>query len=210
MGKITAITRQKKNKSRVSIFIGDDYFGSLDEKTFLESGLKTGDELSDEKWRVFQEQGENQLAFNKGISYISKLMRSKKQVKEYLLKKGYDEPAILYAIDKMSEYKYIDDEAFAKMVLSHQINVKKVGLIAAKDALRKNGISKNISESVLEGYDEDTQFKNARQQYEKLLKKYLSEEDDFKKRHKISQAMARRGFNWDMIKRVSRSYEETS
>jgi len=32
----------------------------------------------------------NQSAFNKGISYISKLMRSEKQVKEYVVSQAYD------------------------------------------------------------------------------------------------------------------------
>lgn len=210
MCKITSIKRQVKNKSRVSIFVDDEYFGSLDEKTFMESGLKSGDYLDQDKWEVYQEQGENQSAFNKGISYISKLMRSRKQVIDYLKKKGYEDPAIKYATDKMAEYKYIDDVAFAKMVLSHQVNVKKVGIIAAKAALKKNGISNNIIEDTMLEYNDSMQLENAKQQYQKLLKKYQNEEDSIKKKQKISQAMARRGFSWEMIKSAINLSEDFS
>ena len=203
MGKITSITRQSKNKNRVSIFVEGEYFGSLDEKTLVESGLKAGDELSDETWSRAAEQGENQSAFNKGISYISKLMRSEKQVRDYLAKKGYEEPAVEYAAQKMKEYNYIDDKAFAKMILSHQINVKRAGAMAAKAALRKNGIPADIVEDTLEMYGGEDELENAKRQYEKLAKKYHREEDGQKKRQKIFQAMARRGFGWDTIKKGS-------
>lgn len=210
MCKITSIKRQMKNKNRVSIFVDGEYFGSLDEKTFMESGLKSGDALNQEKWQVISEQGENQSAFNKGISYISRLMRSKKQVVDYLKKKGYEEPAIKYATNKMAEYKYIDDTAYAKMILSHQVNVKKVGLISAKVSLKKNGIAKEIIEETILEYSESEQMENAKYHYQKLLKKYRNEEDNQKKKNKISQAMARRGFSWEMIKSVSQNYYESS
>lgn len=207
LGTITQITRQVKNKNRVSIFLDGDYFGSLDEKTFLESALKAGDKLTEDKWRTFQEQGENQLAFNKAIGYISKLMRSEKQVREYLHKKGFESGAVDYAINKMREYKYIDDEAYAKMVLSHQINVKKAGHMAAEQALRKNGIPSDVAQSVMDSYSDDDELDNAKAQYGKLLKKYMREEDENKKKHKIAQAMARKGYDWETVRRAARSFE---
>ena len=207
IGEITQITRQVKNKTRVSIFVDGDYFGSLDEKTFLESALKAGDKITEDKWRALQEQGENQLAFNKAIGYISKLMRSEKQIREYLNKKGFEEGAVEYAIKKMREYKYIDDQAYAKMVLSHQINVKKSGHMAVEQALRKNGIPNDIAQSVMLSYGDDDEFENAKAQYEKLLKKYMREEDEKKKKHKIAQSMARKGYDWETVKRAARSFE---
>lgn len=202
MCEITSITRQVKNKNRVSIFVDSYYFGSLDEKTFLESGLKTGDKINLEIWQKLQEQGENRIAFNKGISYISRMMRSEKQVRQYLKKKGFEAPAIEFAANKMKDYNYIDDENFAKMVLSHQINVKKMGLTAVKQALYKNGINNDITDEVLLKYDEEKQFENAEQLAEKLIKRYKNIEDKKEKIRKISQAMIRRGYSWDMINRA--------
>jgi regulatory protein len=208
MGKITSVTRQQKNKERVSIFVDGEYFGALDEKTFADAGLKSGDELTDERWAELSEQGENRSAFNRGIYYISKVMHSKKQVEDYLVKKGYEQPAVDYALNKMSEYGYIDDESYARMIMSHQINVKHAGSFAAKAELRKKGIPDDITESILAEYDDDSQFENAKIQYEKLARKYSSELDESKRKQKIAQAMARRGFDWETIKRAARSFEE--
>ena len=209
MGKITSVTRQKKNKERVSIYVDGEYFGSLDEKTFVDAGLKSGDKLTDERWAELSVQGENRAAFNRGIYYISKAMHSKKQIKDYLVKKGYEQPAIDYALDKMSEYGYIDDEAYGRMILSHQINVKHAGTFAAKGELYKKGIPQDIAERILSEYDDDSQFENAAIQYAKLEKKYRRESDERKKRQKIAQAMARRGFDWETIKKAERSFEES-
>jgi regulatory protein len=208
MGKITSVTRQQKNKERVSIFVDGEYFGALDEKTFADAGLKSGDELTDERWAELSEQGENRAAFNRGIYYISKVMRSKKQVRDYLVKKGYEQPAIDYALDKMSEYGYLDDMAYGRMIMSHQINVKHTGSFAAKAELRKKGIPEDIAESILSEYDDDSQFENAKIQYSKLERKYSREQDAKKKRQKIGQAMARRGFDWETIKKAERFFEE--
>ena len=207
MGKITSVTRQQKNKERVSIFVDGEYFGALDEKTFADSGLKSGDELTDERWAELSVQGENRAAFNRGIYYISKVMRSEKQVRDYLIKKGYEQPAIDYALDKMSEYGYIDDEAYGRMIMSHQINVKHAGAFAAKAELYKKGIPEDIAESILSEYGDDSQLENAKIQYEKLDRRYNRETDTQKKRQKIAQAMARRGFDWEIINKAERSFE---
>lgn len=199
MCKITSVTRQVKNKSRVSIYVDGAYFGALDEKTFLNSGLKTGDNLSSKLWEELFLKAENEAAFNKALSYISRLMRSKKQMIEYLKKKGYEENAIEYAIQKLQEYKYIDDESFASMILSHQVNVKHAGMMAVKNAMYKNGIDKKISEKIVLNYDDIKQLENAKILAKKLIKQYRRIEDKHEKKRKIKQAMMRRGYSWDMI-----------
>ena len=197
--KITSITHQKRNKNRVSIFVDDEYFGSLDERTFLSSGFKSGDVLDASLWKSLCTESENQSAFNKGLTYISKLMRSEKQMKEYLAKKGYDIPAIDFAITKLIEYKYINDHAFAEMILSHQMHVKKTGLLAISQTFYKYGISNEIAQQVMTKYDVYAQQNNANELAEKLFKRYRTLDDAYKKKQKISQAMQRRGFSWDMI-----------
>lgn len=181
MCKITSITRQVKNKNRVSIFIDGNYFGSLDEKTFVNSSLKTGDTLDSATWDKLQREGECESAFNKAISYISKLMRSEVQVAKYLEKKGYHEQAITYAIEKLKDYKYIDDEAYAKMILSHQTNVKRVGQMAIRHALKQKGISSEICEKVLMDYEEEDELENAIQHAQKLCNRYKNLDDEYKK-----------------------------
>ena len=157
MRKITAIKRQKKNSSRVSIFCDWEYFGALDEKTFAESRLKTGDELTDEMWETLSVKKENEAAFNRALSYIARAMHSEKQIREYLAKKEFEDNAIDFATDKLKEYKYIDDESFAKMILSHQIKVKHAGVLAIKQEFYRKGIDSETSEKVLLEYDETMQ-----------------------------------------------------
>jgi regulatory protein len=108
----------------------------------------------------------------------------------------------------MSEYGYLDDMAYGRMIMSHQINVKHTGSFAAKAELRKKGIPEDIAESILSEYDDDSQFENAKIQYSKLERKYSREQDAKKKRQKIGQAMARRGFDWETIKKAERFFEE--
>jgi regulatory protein len=208
MCKITSIERQVKNKNRVSIFVDGEYFGSLDEKTFVKSTLKTGDTLVSDTWNTLQREGECESALNKAIAYISKIMRSESQVKRYLEKKGFHEEPIDHAVEKMKNYKYIDDEAYAKMILSHQINVKRVGQMAIRHALRQKGISGEISDKVLETYEEEEELQNAIKHAQKLYNRYKNLDDKYKRKSKISQNMARRGFSWDIIEQAINRIEE--
>ena len=51
----------------------------------------------------------------------------------------------------------------------------------------------------MEEYDYDKEYENAVSMAQKLLKKHAKVEDEYKRKQKISSAMARAGFDWDTI-----------
>lgn len=112
--KITQISAQQKNKDRCNIFIDGEYSFSVSTETVYKFYLKTGKELSEEEITAIKEDGERTSALNLATEYLSKAYKTRKQVKDYLLKKGYSDDAVYYAVSRLTETGYINDSEYAR------------------------------------------------------------------------------------------------
>ena len=116
MPKITSITEQVKRKDRCNLFVDGSFFASVSLITIMKNRIKVGDEIEEKALKELVEESERSIALNKAAEYLSKSLRTKRQVKEYLLKKGYDEQVVWYCIDKLKEYEHV---IIAGEALSH-------------------------------------------------------------------------------------------
>ena len=114
MAKITAITSQTKNKDRVNIFLDGEYSFSVSLDTVLNYHLKSGEELTEKEIEEITTVSDKEKALNKGLTYVSKTLKTKKQVKTYLFSKGYSPQTVDYVINKLIEFGFINDIEYAK------------------------------------------------------------------------------------------------
>ncbi len=196
---ITDIKKQVHNKNKVSIFTDGNYYNSLFDETLASSGLKIGDSITDEEFSSLQIESQKKLAFNKSLDYLGHRIRAVSEVKEYLEKKEYCEEAIVYTVEKLHEYKLLDDLNFARTLVRDRMNAKQKGKNYIVSNLKKYKIENEIVQKVMEEYDYDKEYENAVSMAQKLLKKHAKVEDEYKRKQKISSAMARAGFDWDTI-----------
>ena len=66
-------------------------------------------------------------AYYTALKYIKTKLRTKKEVKEYLLKKNYNDSNIEYATRRLEQEKYIDERLYAKSYILDAINLKNIG-----------------------------------------------------------------------------------
>lgn len=197
---VTDIKKQVHNKNKVSIFVDDNYYDSFFDETYISSKIKIGDELTDDQFLKIKLESEKKLSFNKSLDYIAHRMRAISEVRQYLKRKDFCDEAIDYAIDKLYEYKYIDDKKFANAYTKDRINIKLKGKRYILAQLNKYKIDKEIIQSIEDEYDYDKEYENAQKLVIKLNKKHVKEENKYKRVQKISAAMARMGYDWDTIK----------
>lgn len=117
MPKITQITIQSNKKDRCNIFVDGEFRIGLSIETVMRRRLKTGMEITDKELSEIAFDGEKEEALAKALNYVSKNLKTKKQVKTYLYGKGYSECVVYYVIDKLKEYDYINDEEYARRYL---------------------------------------------------------------------------------------------
>ncbi len=195
MAIITKIEPQKKDKTKVSLFLDDKFYHGLFVDVVIKYSLKENQEI-DVKWleKIIIE-SEKQLAFNKALNYMGEAFKTKKQVYDYLKKKEYKSETIEYVIDKLKEYNYLNDEKYCEWYIRTHKN--KYGKNMLKSKLYEKGISKNILENALNDFesDEDEILTLLRK---KIGNKTLTQE----LLTKTIRFMAGRGFDYEDIKNV--------
>lgn len=196
MGVITKIEEQK-NKNRVNIFVDDSFFCGLEKETAVIFGLKLNKEVDEKELEQAVIKSEEKRSFEKAISLIEKKMNTKKELKDKLLKRGFSEDCIKSTINKLEEYHYIDDDLYAKLFIEQNPNLSKK-MISNK--LMQKGINKEIIEKNLLCIDNETEYENCMALAKKILK--TSKIENFNDKQKFMAKLVRRGFSFDIIKKV--------
>lgn len=188
MGKITDIQKQKRNKTRVSIFIDGEFICGLDEVAVASSRLKIGDEITPDELKRVVEKSELNSAFERAAGYLSASPRAKKEIWRYLTDKGYDKNIIEQTIQKLDSYHYIDDYLYAQSYIKSKF--KKYGSFRISAELRQKGIAQEIIDELLDEAPKENIIEIA----EKYLKSHKSAD-----KQKLKRFLAGRGFSWDSI-----------
>ncbi len=188
---ITDIAYQTKNKSRCNLFIDGEFFCGLSLETVLKFRLKKGNEFEIGELKQLIEQNERSEALAKAANYLSKTLKTKRQVKDYLLKKGYSKDIVWYCIDKLKEYNYIDDCEYSKRYIDSLSKTQGKRMIEYK--LMMKGVKKQDIESAYEESDVDSKASA-----KLVAEKYLRNKEKTKENiHKAYRYLIGRGFNYD-------------
>lgn len=192
MSIITKLEYQKNNPDRANLYLDDKFYSGISVELCIKEHLKSGIEIDEEKLNDLILEDEKGVAFTKAINYVSNNYKTTKQVKDYLYKKGYNKNTISHVIEKMEEYKYLDDEGYAKQfVLTYS---KKYGKLKLISGLRSKGISDKIIDTLFDGEIE------IRSDIENVANKYLKNKIiDDKTYVKLSRFLYSRGFEFDEI-----------
>ncbi len=192
MSQITSILVAKGKKSRRHIYIDGEFVCTLDEFNVYKYRLKVGSEITREELEQISLESEVDTAFGLALNLISKMQKTTKQVFDYLSSKGYPRIVCNSVVKKLQEYKYVDDEQYAKMYVATYIT--KYGRAKIKFMLSNKGVSSQIIENVLE---------NAPNQDDVVIeytKKYMQNKDWNSQNYaKLSRFLANKGFGWSEI-----------
>ena len=136
--------------------------------------------------------------FNKALKYLSYKNRSTKEIYDYLIKKGFSETEINEAIEKLIEYKFLDDTNFSEIFIrDRQLKGRSKRMISYE--LKQKGINRDTAEKTLESAKDD--LKTAKEYIEKRMHQF-NRLDPEKRKQRIIGRLQSRGYNWDVIKEV--------
>ena len=106
---ITNLVRYGKSEL-YKTFVDDEYVCNLEAEILVKEKIKIGTQLTENQFLDIREQSEKITCKNVAIKYVSKALKTKKQVIDYLKQKGYLSSSINYAIEILVGYGYIDDK----------------------------------------------------------------------------------------------------
>jgi len=93
---------------------------------------------------------ERQAAQNFALNYLSYRPRSRKEVYDRLLRKGYAESIVREVVEYLTERRYLDDRKFARDWADFLVNHKIVGRLLLRRELRLKGVLADIVEEVIQ------------------------------------------------------------
>jgi regulatory protein len=131
-------------------------------------------------------------------------MRSERELKDRLFKKGYGSAAVYEVTRLLKEKNIVDDSKFARLWIESRMRTNPRGDMALRKELRMKGVDGAIIDKVLsekEGNEESIAMALAKQKVESL--KNLPED---KAKKKMFDFLARKGFKFEVIEDVIKEY----
>lgn len=215
--KITKLATQERNAERVNMFLDDKFACGLSLNSVARFNLYIGKELEDEEYGEILGHDLTERVFNRAVTYISKAVKSEKQVRIYLsnllfkkrgvwfekLDKDSGNEIVDFTIEKLKSYSYINDEEFAEQFVLSRMKSKPRGKYILVSELISKGVSKDIAEEKVNELVAD-EYSILQRVYEKKYgESKISKED----RKKID-FLLRKGFNWDLIEKYINNESE--
>ncbi|WP_313960986.1 regulatory protein RecX [uncultured Parvimonas sp.] len=141
-------------------------------------------------------------AKSRAINYISGKLKTKYEVRLKLKENGFAEEIIDEVLNILEKEEYLNDKIYCEIFIEDKRKLNGYGKNKIKSLLIQKGISKNIFEDFLDEFEYDEEFDNALKMGIKKLNLLSNEEDKFKKKQKIINYLAYRGFGFDVINDV--------
>jgi regulatory protein len=198
---ITSIKPQK-NQKRINIYLDGKFGFGLDLENFVMLGLKVGQEISREKIEEIVKKAEFQKILDRLLVFATLRPRSIKEINDWFYRKKVHDSMKNELFNRLKRLDLVDDTSFAKWWIGQRLQFKYKSKRELALELRNKGIDKEIidqliSELVKEGNEE----LNAKMLLEKRMYKW-ERLDKLTKRKKMGEFLARKGFDWETIKKA--------
>lgn len=197
MPELTRITTTKRG--RYALFLDGEFAFSLDEDTFAQAALHTGDELDDARVAALRRQSDTRRALDKAMDLLALRDHAAGELYQKLCRK-FDPHTAAATVARVGELGLLDDAGFARRRAAELLRKRKSRREILQDLAAK-GIDRDTAAAALDalapdGGDEDPDLASARALVQKQYARKLAEG----KTQQVMAALARRGFSHSVIR----------
>lgn len=187
------LLKQKGKSDEYYIELDGEKKGTLQLETIYKHHLKEGKELDEQEFVQIKDESDRLTCFSKALAYISSRLKTEKQMKDYLLSKGYSYDVTKEALEKLKEYGYLNDEYYAKTFA--EIAGKNKGKKYIKQQLYIKGVKSEVVDN-LELNDDDDSCREVCQKWLKGKTLPLEQKD----KEKLYRFLLSRGYEYETIR----------
>ena len=193
MSEITGILPQKKDATRYNIYLNGSFYCGMKLEVVIKNRLKVGQDVELSYLDALQLESEKATALDKAMTHLSSSMKTRRQVSDFLRKKGYVDAVVEYVLEKLEGYGFVDDEEYARQYAGSASKTKGRRLIALE--LQKKGVPADEAQAAVENIqgEEDAALK--------ILQKYMrGRTADRETLYKAFRYLLGKGFEYDTAK----------
>lgn len=205
MPEITGLKMGKSREKRVNVFLDGAFSFSLLAEVAVKNGLKAGLELSDSEIDRLQGSDRYQRCFNAAVRYLGYRPRSESEVRQRLLRHGFDSECTEHTIRSLKERGLVDDVEFARFWIENRETFSPRSRRLTGLELRRKGLENEVIEKAVGELDEgDSAYRAAVNKATRLTA------PDFATfRRRLGDFLVRRGFGYDVVREtVERAWKE--
>ena len=193
MPEITDIAPQKKDKERCNVYVDGAFCCGMRLETVLTNRLKVGMHVEAEQLAEMQLESEKAQALDRALRHLSVTMKTEKQMRDFLKKKGYLPAVCDYVLEKLRGYGFVDDAEYSAQYVQAAGRRKGARLIALE--LKSRGVAEEQVEAALDGLEGEEEAAKA------VLQKYMRGKEPT--RENLSKAyrhLLSKGFSYETAK----------
>ena len=146
-----------KSKKNANIFnvVADGNTFVLHSDAIVKFGIATNKEVEAGQFFKAVKESDYIICLNVATNYMGSRLRTLKQLKDYLTTKGFNYETINIVLEKLGEYKVVNDEEFSKSFI--KVNSTKYSKKMIQQKLQQKGVKKqDFVESLQEIDDKET------------------------------------------------------
>jgi regulatory protein len=202
--KITALKINRRRKNLVDVYLDGTKKIQLGKSVAYD--LQIGQTLSADQIEELKERHLEQQLFLKAVDLVSRRPRSEGEIRVRFTKMKANSEIQEKVIVRLREARMLDDLAFANAWVENRLTFRPRSAWALSFELRKKGVSQELIEQVLEGFNEENAAYKAALIGSRKFRNLSN--NNFRKR--LGAYLKRRGFRYHIISPVlDRVWQET-
>lgn len=204
-GKITAISAQQRDDARMNIEIDGSFAFGLHVDIVLAHYLSVGNDLSASQIQALLREDQVKKAITAALNLISFRPRASGELQRKLREKGYAADAAEAAVQRMLDLGYLNDADFAdRWIENRQVHKPRSRMMLQRELLQKGIDKETIGEAL-----ENTEIDELGDALALAKKKAgsMSGLDQATRHRRLSGFLGRRGYGFDVIRRVLEQIE---
>lgn len=185
-------------KNYYNIYLSNGEVITLSDKVITENELLLKKEIDKELYDKLLYDNKIYEYMEIGIKYISVRLRSTKEIRDYLIKKGASVGDSEKATDELVRLGYLDDNVFTKAFIKDKLNFTTMGDYKLRKELERLGVDNNIIEDNLSKIEDTI--------YEDRMKKIIDKDiktnkkyDGIKLKNKIYNHLLSQGYSKERV-----------
>lgn len=196
---VSEIQVQKKNATRYSLYVANQFLIGVSEATLTHLNLKKGVEITPFLLGKIEEAEDKWSAREYFFRILSRRDHSRRELRDKAFKKGIRGDFVEEILDEFEQKEYIDDRKFALKYAADKFEFNDWGPYKIRTQLFKKGISKAVVEECIHSAFGDEAIKESIIKLIQKKQRRYQREPEEKRRKKVFDFLMRKGYDSDTI-----------
>ena len=192
-------------KNIYNVYLSNGEVLELNGKVITDNELLIKKDIDNELYNKLKRDNTICILVDTSIKYIDRRLRSIKELRDYLKNKEEDTIIIEEVIDKLIDYKYLDDDRFTKAFIKDKLNFTNWGDYKIENELKRLGVNEEIIYNNMINIDDNIYY----ERINKIINKDISTNKKYngiKLKNKIYNHLLTLGYSKEKVISIINNY----